>query len=213
MGYSELIKLAGKGKPWSAPYCFLYALTLLSSCANSEPSTIPEACKMRTQVLAQVQEGPLKIEIIGSPVLCIEPQGDANLGPFTATARITNTDSSPVAITYTTPAFHSTGIWDAGQRDDAHFFQSPPGSAKGSNSTEKTLAKGENLLISSWTRHHVAIWTTMHNATFNKGVHQVKQDFKVQFALGVAYTTPSTPTAKISRNFVLDLAAITVSSD
>jgi hypothetical protein len=175
-----------------------------------------ETCQMKTQTLAELREGPLSVEVTGSPVLCIEPGGDANLAPFTATARISNAGSNPITLIYyksATPAFRAVGLWDGTERKKAVFFQDPPRSAASTELVEKTLNSGEGVLISSWTMHHSAIWNALRqNKSIDGGAsghdRNQKRDITVQFKLTVSYATGAKAPAAITKDIAIGFTAV-----
>ena len=192
-------------------------LAAMVCCVNPGNGAMAQTCQMSTAILAKEQVGPLKLEILGAPMLCIAPEGDANLAPFTATARITNSGAAPVTVTYTkgaTPAFRSTGIWIRGLRHAAQFFQQPEGEANNVSRVAKTLAPGDSFLISSWTRHHTFIWDAMRNKkSSGRGLvasNQQDRYFSVQFTIDLTYSDATNVQNNLSKAFTLDLHAVTM---
>lgn len=157
-------------------------------------------CEMNVETLAKSIVGPLNVEVIGSPVLCIESAGDANLTPFTATARITNEGMAPVTLTYTLEtlrAFRSIAVWPEGQRDQSIAFTDCCGDQGLTGLIQIPLAPGESFLISSWTRHHQTIWSRQSDGG---GGLKVSRNFAVKFELAAAYD-PGSGQTPISEDF------------
>ena len=160
---------------------------------------------MHVETLAMSVVGPLNVEVIGSPVLCIESAGDANLTPFTATARITNEGMAPVTVTYTPEplrAFRSIAVWPEGQRDQSIAFTDCCGDQGLPGLIQIPLLPGESFLMSSWTRHHQTIWSREQQS----GWLEVPRTYIVRLELTASYNPGSGP-ALISEEFRIPLRA------
>lgn len=171
-------------------------------------------CQMQIEVLDDRQSGPFALEVIGTPVLCLEAQGDANLGPFTATARITNRGAVPAMVSYrrgVSSAFQSVAYWPEGRRDARIAFNECCGDQQSGSIMQKTLAPGEALLVSSWTRHHTAIWSDMKPA-LNMIPVSPPQDYVVQFTLAFGYEAGG-QTLPMSESFEILLRAVPTKAD
>ncbi|WP_298260225.1 hypothetical protein [uncultured Litoreibacter sp.] len=153
------------------------------------------ACKMEIELLEKRQSGQFDVEIIGSPVLCLEAIGDANLAPFTATARITNRGAEKVTVHYrrgVSSAFQSVSYWPSDRPDKAIAFNECCGDTQSGSNEQKSLAQGEALLISSWTRHHNGIWSQMLPA-LNAQPLGLPRDYIVRFSLSITYDAKPKP--------------------
>ena len=162
-------------------------------------------CEMNVETLAKTVVGPLNVEVIGSPVLCIETQGDANLTPFTATARITNQGMAPITLAYTLEplrAFRAMAVWPEGRADQSIAFTDCCGDAGMPGVLEKVIAPGESFLISSWTRHHNVIWSKQQS----DGGLKASRNFAVRFELAASYD-PGSGAVPVSEDFDIMLRA------
>ena len=159
------------------------ALAVLACIATQEARA--DECEMTMQTLKSFTVAELQIDIVGTPVLCLSPEGYDHLTPYTATAQITNLGQR-AEITYALAplrSFHSTAIWPAAEPDAGVTLSPPP--ADGGGTRRCDLETGETCRISSWTRHHGAIWTmaqNRHDAADGSGETYIVQ-FDLSFAL------------------------------
>ena len=159
------------------------ALAVLACIATQEARA--DECKMTMQTLESFTVAELQIDIIATPVLCLSPEGYDHLTPYAATAQITNFGQR-VAITYALAplrSFHSIAVWPAAEPDTKVVLSPPP--AVGAETRRCDLDPGETCRISSWTRHHGAIWTmaqNRHDAADGSGETYIVQ-FDLSFAL------------------------------
>ncbi len=166
----------------------ILGLIMLTACVV-EQNNIASTCGMELEVLDKRQSGPFEIEVIGTATLCLEADGDANLGPFTATARITNRGSTATTVHYrrgVASAFQSVSYWEKGRRDEVTAFGECCGEPQSGSIEQKTLAPGEVHLVSSWTRHHTAIWSEMSHGL--QSISPARTGvYVVRFSLSLAY--------------------------
>lgn len=150
-----------------------------------------DRCEMTSETLVAAKEiGPLEVEVFGSRTLCLEADGDANLAPFTATARVRNVSPTPVIINYTTDplrSFRSMAVWPTDRPDAAIQFNDCVGDQEMPTAMEKTVAPRGTLLVSSWTRHHNFIWSR-EAPNENKALSDlIARDYTVRFELAMSY--------------------------
>ncbi|MDR6992897.1 hypothetical protein [Luteimonas sp. 3794] len=198
---------------WLSARCAIVGLVALAAC-SVEGTAIASSCDMDIRILESRRSGPLALDVIGTPTLCLQAGGDANLGQFTATARITNRGSSPVAVDYrrgVSSAFQSVAYWPEGRRDEATAFAECCGDTQSGRTERKTLAPGETLLVSSWTRHHQAIWSAMKPRLGTTPVSDARR-YVVRFSLNLAYDAGAAPVA-ISEHFDIVLHAVPADAD
>ena len=159
------------------------ALAVLACIATQEARA--DECEMTLYTLSSITTAELQIDILGTPVLCLSPKEYDHLTPYTATAQITNLGQR-AEITYALAplrSFHSTAVWPATAPDMKVVLSPPP--AAGAETRRCELETGETCRISSWTRHHGAIWTmaqNRHDAAGGSGETYIVQ-FDLRFAL------------------------------
>jgi hypothetical protein len=171
-----------------------------------ENGVLAEQCAMRSRTLDTKSSGPLLLEVFGADTLCIEPEGNANLAPYTPTVRIRNTGPDPITVRYQLdPArsFRSTAIWPAGRSQQSVDFNDVSG--LGSTQLE-LMGVGEELLISSWTRHNDAIRNRVLPSN-DRPVSAGPQDFVVRFDLEISYSRGG-GTTPVSATFTIPLRAV-----
>ena len=140
-----------------------------------------EACEMTPQRLSSFTVAELRVDIIGTPVLCLAQDGYGHLAPHTATAEITNLDQQ-AEITYALAplrGFRSTAVWPAAEPDASVVLTPPP--AAGAETRVCVLGPGATCRISSWRRHHDAIWTMAQNR--GGAADGAAEDYTVRFDL------------------------------
>ncbi len=172
-------------------YCLGGALAVLACIATQEARA--DECEMTLQTLSSVTAADLRIDILGTPVLCLSPMGYDHLMPYTATAQITNLGQR-AEITYALAplrSFHSTAVWPATAPDARTALTPPP--AAGAERRRCDLETGETCRISSWTRHHHAIWTLVENR--NVTTDGSGEIYLVQFDLRFALDRGDEPVA------------------
>lgn len=181
------------------------ALAAVAACGSAHDASA-SPCAMKSEILETRSGGPLVFEVFGAGTLCIETQGGANLAPFTPTVRIRNTSADAVTLRYQLdPArsFRSKAIWPAGQSGQSVDFRAVSG---GAPALEKTLAAGEDLLISSWTRHNDEI----RRRTLPDGgtpAATAPHDFVVRFDLAITYDSGDGP-VPVAESFDIALRAV-----
>ena len=183
------------------------ALTAILACAPAK-GAVADVCSMESRVLDTKSSGPLVFEVFGADTLCIAPQGTANLAPYTPTVRIRNTGSEPVTVRYQLdPArsFRSTAIWPAGQPNQSVDFNDVSGDA---STQQKIIGVGEDLLISSWTRHTDAIRSRILPGS-DRPTSTTPQDFVVQFDLAISYDNGASA-IPVSETFAIPMRAVPV---
>nr|WP_314262468.1 hypothetical protein [uncultured Devosia sp.] len=183
------------------------ALTAVLVCAPANGAS-SDGCSMESRTLDTKSSGMLVLEVFGADTLCIEPQGTANLAPYTPTVRIRNTGPEPVTVSYQLdPArsFRSTAIWPAGRANQAVDFNDVTG---GTNAQHKTIGAGEDLLISSWTRHVDAIRSRIL-PSWGRPANNAPQDFVVRFDLAISYENDAS-TIPVSETFSIPIRAVLV---
>ncbi len=183
------------------------ALVAVVACAPGN-SVLAEQCTMKSRTLDTKSSGPLVLEVFGADTLCIEPQGTANLAPYTPTVRIRNTGPDPVTVRYQLdPArsFRSSAIWPAGQSNQSVDFNDVSG---GASAQQKTIGAGEELLISSWTRHNDAIRSRILPDN-GRPADTAPQDFVVRFDLAISYDKGASA-IPVSETFAIPMRAVPV---
>lgn len=150
-----------------------------------------DQCEMVNETLVAAKNiGPLEVEIFGSRTLCLEADGDANLTPYTATIRFSNTSHSPVIVNYTTDplrSFRSMAVWPTDRPNAAIQFNDCVGDQAMPTGMAKTVAPRGTLLISSWTRHHNFIWGREAPNEDTALSNLVARDYTVRFELAISY--------------------------
>ena len=182
-------------------------LTAILACAPANGAS-SEECSMESRALDAKSSGPLVFEVFGADTLCIDPQGTANLAPYTPTVRIRNTGSESVTVHYRLdPArsFRSTAIWPAGQPNQSVDFNAVSGDA---STQQKIIEAGEDLLISSWTRHTDAIRSRILPSS-GRPINTTPQDFVVQFDLAISYDSGA-GAIPVSETFAIPMRAVPV---
>lgn len=183
------------------------ALAAMAACAPGN-GVLAEGCSMESRTLDTKSIGALALEVFGADTLCIEPQGTENLALYTPTIRIRNTGAEPVTVHYQLdPArsFRSTAIWPAGRSNQSVDFNDVIG---GASAQQKTIGRGEDLLISSWTRHTDAIRSRVL-ADSSRTADTAPQDFVVRFDLAISYENGETA-IPVSETFVIPIRAVPV---
>ena len=179
----------------------------LVACAPVD-SVLAGQCVMKGETLGTKSSGPLALEVFGAKTLCIEAKGDTNLAPFTPTVRIRNTSADPITLRYQLdPArsFRSRAIWPAGRPRQSRDFSDVSG---GASALKKTIGPGEELLISSWTRHNDEI----RNRIFprhGKPAETAPRDFVVRFDLAITYDSGA-GSIPVAETFAIPLRAVPV---
>ena len=183
------------------------AIVALVACAPAT-GVVAGQCAMKSKTLDTKSSGPLVLEVFGADTLCIEAQGTANLAPFTPTVRIRNTSPDPITVRYQLDprrSFRSTAIWPAGRSNQSVEFSDVSG---GASARQKTIGAGEELLISSWTRHNDAIRSRILPAN-GQPAATAPQDFVVRFDLAVSYDKGA-GAIPVSETFVITMRAVSV---
>jgi len=185
---------------WTPTYvCLGLGLALMACAPVDTVSAGP--CVMKSETLDTKASGPLALEVFGSSTLCLEPGGDSNLAPFVPTLRIRNTGAGPVTIQYQLdPArsFRSRAIWPKGKRGQSVDF----GDAGGAGTREKAIGPGEEVLISSWTRHNDEIRNRVAGA-------DGAQDYVVRFDVAIMYDSGAGQ-VPLAESFAIPLRAVPV---
>lgn len=165
-------------------------------------------CTMKSRILDTKSSGPLVLEVFGADTLCIELQGTANLAPYTPTVRIRNTGTAPVTVRYQLdPArsFRSKAIWPADRPNQSVDFSDVSGD---SSARQKAIGAGEELLISSWTRHNDAIRSRILSGN-DQPTTTPPQDFIVRFDLTISYDKGA-GAIPMSETFAIPIRAVLV---
>lgn len=185
---------------WTPANVVLATALALVACAPVN-SVSASSCVMESETLDTKTAGPLALEVFGSETLCIEATGDANLAQFVPTVRVRNTSADPITVQYQLdPArsFRSRAIWPAGSRNQSVDFSD----AGGARTLEKSLGAGEELLVSSWTRHNDEI----RNRVASAGA---PQDYVVRFDLAITYDGGAGK-VPVAESFEIPLRAVPV---
>ncbi|MDO5640532.1 MAG: hypothetical protein Q4G28_11770 [Neisseria sp.] len=183
------------------------ALAAVVACVPAN-GALSEGCSMESRALDTKSSGPLVLEVFGADTLCIKPEGAANLVPYTPTVRIRNTGPEPVTVRYQLdPArsFRSTAIWPAGRPNQSVDFNDVSG---GASAQQKTIRAGEDLLISSWTRHTDAIRSRILPGS-GRPANTAPQDFVVRFDLTISYDNGA-GAIPVSETFAIPMRAVPV---
>ena len=183
------------------------ALTAILACAPAK-GAVSEGCSMESRTLDTKSSGPLVFEVFGADTLCIESQGTENLGLYAPTVRIRNTGPEPVTVRYQLdPArsFRSTAIWPAGRPNQSVDFNDVSG---GASAQQKTIGTGEDLLISTWTRHIDAIRSRILPGS-GQPATTTPQDFVVRFDLAISYGSGASM-IPVSETFAIPMRAVPV---
>ncbi|MEM6295069.1 MAG: hypothetical protein AAGA54_27610 [Myxococcota bacterium] len=160
---------------------------------------------MRSTTVATDAAGPLQIDVLASPTLCIAADGDANLAPFTATAKFTNRASTPLQLSYMVEpvrSFRAVRVWPEADAGAAVALGASPGAADSVGAQLRSVAPGESLLLSSWTRHHDVIWSEMTSTPASK-----QQRYVVRFELALEYRLDGDAVA-VSKTFDVTFDAV-----
>lgn len=192
---------------WVSVTLISTALAAIVACAPAN-GVLAEQCTMESKTLDTKSSGPLVLEVFGTDTLCIEPQGTANLAPYTPTVRIRNTGPDPVTVRYRLdPArsFRSTAIWPAGRPNQSVDFNDVSG---GASAQQKTIGASEELLISSWTRHNDAIRSRILPGN-GQPADTAPQDFVVRFDLAISYEKGA-GAIPVSETFAIPMRAVPV---
>ena len=186
------------------------AFLALVACTTLE-SEMAGSWEMTSETLDTGRSGPLEFEVFGSKTLCIEDAGNSNLAPYTATIRVRNASGRPVTVGYTLDplrSFRAMTVIPQADLDDAMSFTDCCGDAGAPAALAKTLAPREELLISSWTRHHDAIW--QREAPGDRVLTDVlPSDYIVRFDLALTYDDGGGPQV-VAETFDISLRAIPV---
>jgi hypothetical protein len=78
------------------------ALMMLAACVRSEEMMMFSDCKMTQEIVATATGAGYRLDVVASPVLCVDPSVAQDLWPYAATLRVTNTGAAPVEITHKT---------------------------------------------------------------------------------------------------------------
>lgn len=192
---------------WVSVTLIPMALVAVVACTSAN-GVLAEQCTMESRTLDTKSSGPLVLEVFGTDTLCIEPQGTANLAPYTPTVRIRNTGPDPVTVRYQLdPArsFRSRAIWPAGLPNQSVDFNDVSGVA---SAQQKTIGTGEELLISSWTRHNDVIRSRILPSN-GQPADTAPQDFVVRFDLAISYDNGAVA-IPVSETFAIPMRAVPV---
>ena len=197
-------------KWWPVNFIWI-GLLVLATCTTSE-SGMAKQCEMTSEILATKEVGPLGLEVFGSKILCIESEGDENLTPYTATVRIKNISSTPVSVGYSLDPLRSF----RSKRVGSIYLPTSPvievndccGAASDPGPQEKTLQPNDELLVSSWSRHHDTIWNRVSPQTTGLTT-SIPSEYVVRFDLSLVYDSGVGP-VPVSETFDITFRAVPV---
>jgi hypothetical protein len=73
-----------------------------AACVAPEEMMMFSECRMTQEVVATATGAGYRLDVVASPVLCVDPSVAQDLWPYAAVLRVTNTGAAPVEITYRT---------------------------------------------------------------------------------------------------------------
>jgi hypothetical protein len=78
----------------------LTAVAMMMACVPGEERMMFSDCKMTQEVVATAAGPGYRLDVLASPVLCIDPSVAQDLWPYAAVLRVTNTGDAPVEVTH-----------------------------------------------------------------------------------------------------------------
>jgi hypothetical protein len=73
---------------------------MMAGCLPGEETGMFSDCKMTQEVVATAAGPGYRLDVLASPVLCVDPSMAQDLWPYAAVLRVTNTGDAPVEVTH-----------------------------------------------------------------------------------------------------------------
>jgi hypothetical protein len=73
---------------------------MMTACLPSEETRMFSDCKMTQEVVATAAGPGYRLDVLASPVLCVDPSVAQDLWPYAAVLRVTNTGDAAVEVTH-----------------------------------------------------------------------------------------------------------------
>jgi hypothetical protein len=123
------------------------ALLMLGACVRSEEMMMFSDCKMTPEVVATATGAGYRLDVMASPVLCVDPTIAQDLWPYAAALRVTNTGAAPVEITYQAGAtasfsFRAQRVSEPRDPDDGDDYDSGPIDLDAGQTVTSAIAPG-----------------------------------------------------------------------
>jgi hypothetical protein len=128
-------------------------MVMLLACVPGKEMMMFSECTMTQEVVATAAGAGYRLDVIASPVLCVDPTISQDLWPYAAVLRVTNTGAAPIEITHQAGAtagfsFRAQRISEPHNPEDGDDYDSGPIDLDAGQTVTAAIAPGAFAALS-----------------------------------------------------------------